>query len=129
MTQEEHQGLNISQGLVDRPTMAMAMVDCWQWATISMWVDKLDAGGALKLICDTFTWEALWEGAVELNQQVAAFCPHPHQDYLHVSNMHFVAVSAGRIAPHLSTLDGVACPPSTRAKTVWGRCQALSLIF
>ena len=51
--------------------MAMAMVDCWQLATIGMWVDKLDAGGALKLICDTFTWETLWEGAVELNQQVA----------------------------------------------------------
>ena len=48
------------------------MVDCWQLATIGMWVDNLDDGGALKLICDTFTWETLWEGAVELNQQVAA---------------------------------------------------------
>ena len=50
----------------------MAMVDCWQLATIGMCVDKLDAGGALKLICDTFTWDVLWEGAVELNQQLAA---------------------------------------------------------
>ena len=41
-------------------------------STFGIWVDKLDAGGALKLICDTFTWETLWEGAVELNQQVAA---------------------------------------------------------
>ena len=37
--------------------MAQAMVDCWKLTTIGMWVDKLENDGALKLICDNFTWE------------------------------------------------------------------------
>ena len=37
-----------------------------------MWVDQLENDGALKLIGDTFTFEELWEAAVELDQQFAA---------------------------------------------------------
>ena len=52
--------------------MATAMVDSWKMVTIAMWVDHLDRDGALKLICDTFNWDELWEAAAELNQQYAA---------------------------------------------------------
>ena len=48
------------------------MVDSWKLATISMWLDKLDNHEVLKLIGDTFTWEELWEAAVDLNQLCAA---------------------------------------------------------
>ena len=51
--------------------MAPAMVDCLKLATIGMWVDQLDNARALNLICDHFTWEELWEAAVEVNQQCA----------------------------------------------------------
>ena len=36
-----------------------------------MWLDKLDQSGALKLICEKFDWEGLWEAAVELNKLCA----------------------------------------------------------
>ena len=52
--------------------MAPAMVDCWKLATIGMWVNQLESDGALKLICETFTWDELWEAATELNKQFAA---------------------------------------------------------
>ena len=48
--------------------MAGAMVDSWKLSTISMWLDKLDQDGALRLICDNFDWEGLWEAAAKLNQ-------------------------------------------------------------
>ena len=48
------------------------MVDCWKLATIGMWVDQLERDGALKLVCDTFTWDDLWEAAAELNQEFAS---------------------------------------------------------
>ena len=37
-----------------------------------MWLDKLDSDGALRLICEYFDWEELWEAAVELNQLCAS---------------------------------------------------------
>ena len=37
-----------------------------------MWYEKLDNEECLRLICDTFTWDELWEGAAELNQLCAA---------------------------------------------------------
>ena len=52
--------------------MAETMVESWKLATISMWADRLDKGEALRLIGDTFTWEQLWEAAVEVNQLCAA---------------------------------------------------------
>ena len=48
--------------------MAGAMVDCWQLCTISMWVDKNDKEAVVRLISDNFTFEDLWQGAVELNK-------------------------------------------------------------
>ena len=51
--------------------MAKAMLDSWKLVTIAMWVDQLDRDGALKLICDTWDWDELWEAAAELNQQFA----------------------------------------------------------
>ena len=48
------------------------MVDSWKLATISMWLDRLEKEGALKLICDKFNWDELWEPAAELNQLCAA---------------------------------------------------------
>ena len=47
------------------------MVDNWRLATISMWVQRLDKDVALKLIDDHFTWNDLWDAAVELNQLCA----------------------------------------------------------
>ena len=52
--------------------MADTMVESWKLATISMWADSLDKDEALRLIGDTFTWEQLWEAAVEVNQLCAA---------------------------------------------------------
>ena len=49
--------------------MAKAMVDSWKLVTISMWVDKVEKDGALKLISETWDWDELWKAAVELNQQ------------------------------------------------------------
>ena len=51
--------------------MAKAMVDSWKLVTIAMWVDQLDRDRALKLICETWDWDELWEAAAELNQQYA----------------------------------------------------------
>ena len=48
------------------------MVDSWKLATISMWYQRLDQEEAIKLICDHFTWDELWEAATELNQHCAA---------------------------------------------------------
>ena len=48
------------------------MIDSWKLATLSMWIEKLPKEEAIKLMCDTFTWEELWEGAAELNQLCAA---------------------------------------------------------
>ena len=48
------------------------MIDSWKLATVSMWFEKIPKEEALNLICDTFTWEELWEGAAELNQLCAA---------------------------------------------------------
>ena len=48
------------------------MVDSWKLATISMWVDRLDYTEAIKLIENTFTWDELYEAAVEVNQLCAA---------------------------------------------------------
>ena len=47
------------------------MVDNWKLATISMWVQRLDKDVALKLIDEHFTWNDLWDAAVELNQLCA----------------------------------------------------------
>ena len=52
--------------------MAEAMVDSWQLATISMWVDKLNNHEVIKLISETFEWEELWEAAAEVNQLCAS---------------------------------------------------------
>ena len=46
-------------------------MDSWKLVTISMWVDKLEKDGALKLISETWDWDELWEAAVDLNQQYA----------------------------------------------------------
>ena len=56
---------------VSSNTMA-EMIDSGKLATVSMWLEKLDAEEALRLVCDTFTWEELWEGAAELNQLSAS---------------------------------------------------------
>ena len=48
------------------------MVDSWKLATINMWVDNLAYSEVIKLIENTFTWEELWEAAVEVNQLCAA---------------------------------------------------------
>ena len=37
-----------------------------------MWYERLDKEAAIKLICDKFTWDELWEAAVELNQECAS---------------------------------------------------------
>ena len=47
------------------------MIDSWRLATISMWYERLDKEVVIKLICDKFTWDDLWEAAVELNQECA----------------------------------------------------------
>ena len=52
--------------------MAGALVESWKLTTIGMWYDRLDHDGALKLICENFDWEGLWEAAAELNQLCAA---------------------------------------------------------
>jgi hypothetical protein len=48
--------------------MAGAMMDSWMLATISMWVDALDKDEALKLICDHFECENLYEAATDVNK-------------------------------------------------------------
>ena len=48
------------------------MVDSWKLATISMWVDNLAHSEVIKLIENTFTWDDLWEAAVEVYQLCAA---------------------------------------------------------
>ena len=47
------------------------VVDSWKLATITMWVDKVTYSEVIKLIENTFTWEELWEAAVEVNQLCA----------------------------------------------------------
>ena len=48
--------------------MAGAMVDSWQLATISMWVDRLNHHEVIKLIGDNFQFDVLWEAAEEVNK-------------------------------------------------------------
>ena len=52
--------------------MAEAMIDSWKLTTITMWVDKLTYSEVIKLIENTFTFDELWEAAVEVNQLCAA---------------------------------------------------------
>ena len=59
-----------SEGLPPSYKMSV-MIDSWKLATVSMWIEKLPKEEALKLVCDSFTWEELWEGAAEFNQLFA----------------------------------------------------------
>ena len=49
-------------------SMAEAMVDSWQLATISMWVNRLNHHEVIKLIGDHFQFDILWTAAEEVNQ-------------------------------------------------------------
>ena len=60
------------EGRIPSISMAEAMVESWKLASISMCADRLDKDEALRLIGDTFTWEQLWEAAVEVNHLCAA---------------------------------------------------------